>query len=101
MTSKAEKVVSEKTTQDIAELFKVLGDNTRIRILCVLQENEMQVCAIASALEMTQSAISHQLRVLKSARLVRCRRVGRAMVYSLADLHVKTIVDCAREHIEE
>jgi ArsR family transcriptional regulator len=86
---------------DLAELFKVFGDSTRIRILFVLFESEMCVCDLAEALGMTQSAISHQLRILKQARLVTNRREGKQIIYSLADDHVRTIIDQGREHIEE
>ena len=82
----------EESLYDLAELFKVFGDTTRIRILYVLFEAEMCVCDIAQILNMTQSAISHQLRVLKQARLVRNRREGKQIYYSLADDHVRTII---------
>ena len=91
----------EERLYDLAELFKVFGDTTRIRILYVLFEAEMCVCDIAEILNMTQSAISHQLRVLKQARLVRNRREGKQIYYSLADDHVRTIIGQGREHIEE
>ena len=86
---------------DLAELFKVFGDTTRIRILYVLFESEMCVCDIAELLNMSQSAISHQLRVLKQARLVRNRREGKQIYYSLADDHVRTIIGQGMDHIEE
>ena len=86
---------------DLAELFKVFGDTTRIRILYVLFEAEMCVCDIAELLDMTPSAISHQLRLLKQFRLVRSRRDGKTIYYSLADDHVRSIIDTGREHIEE
>ena len=91
----------EERLYDLAELFKVFGDTTRIRILYVLFEAEMCVCDIADILNMTQSAISHQLRVLKQARLVRNRRVGKQNYYSLADDHVRTIIGQGMDHIEE
>ena len=84
-----------------AELLKVFGDSTRIRIIFVLCQSEMCVCDIAGLLGMTQSAISHQLRVLKQARLVASRREGKAIFYSLADSHVKTIFYHAMEHVME
>ena len=84
---------------DLAELFKVFGDSTRIRILCVLFEGEMCVCGIAEALNMTVSAISHQLRILKSARLVKYRKDGKTSYYSLDDDHVKEILEAGLEHI--
>ncbi len=87
---------------DLAELFKVFGDSTRIRILYLLLESrEMCVCGIAEALEMTVSAVSHQLRVLKSANLVRFRRDGKTMFYSLADNHVCSILAQGMEHLGE
>ncbi|MBE5935403.1 MAG: helix-turn-helix transcriptional regulator [Lachnospiraceae bacterium] len=92
---------SEEELYDLAELFKVFGDTTRIRILYVLFKSEMCVCEIAEALGMNQSAISHQLRVLKQARLVKNRREGKSIIYSLADGHVRTIIAQGQEHIEE
>ena len=87
---------------DLAELFKVFGDSTRIRILYLLLESkEMCVCGIAEALEMTVSAVSHQLRVLKSANLVRFRRDGKTIYYSLADAHVCRIIAQGMEHLGE
>lgn len=91
----------EAVLYDAAELLKVFGDSTRIRIIFVLCESEMCVCDIAKLLGMTQSAISHQLRVLKQARLVKCRRDGKTIFYSLADAHVKTIFYHAMEHVME
>ena len=92
---------SEDVLYDLAELFRIFGDSTRIRILYVLFEAEMCVCDIAQLLGMTQSAISHQLRYLKNARLVKARREGKTVFYSLADDHVKTIVDQGIEHVCE
>ena len=86
---------------DLAELFKVFGDSTRIKILYVLSEAEMCVCDIAQVLNMTQSAISHQLKILKQSKLVKNRREGKAVFYSLADGHVKTIMRQGLDHIEE
>ena len=86
---------------DLAELFKVFGDSTRIKILYVLFESEMCVCDIAQLLGMTQSAISHQLRSLKQSRLVKARREGKTVFYSLADGHVRTILDQGMEHVAE
>lgn len=91
----------EDTIFELAELYKIFGDHTRIRILCVLWEHELCVCDIAKLLSMTQSAISHQLRVLKSARLIRSRRDGKTVFYSLADDHVRTLINCAIEHVRE
>lgn len=86
---------------DLAELFKVFGDSTRVKILWALDEAEMCVCDIAVLLNMTQSAISHQLRVLKEARLVKNRREGKVVYYSLDDDHVKSIFEQALIHIKE
>ncbi len=97
----SEKLPDVELLYDVAELFKVFGDSTRVRILCALFESEMCVCDIAEVLDMTQSAISHQLRVLKQARLVKYRRDGKTVYYSLADDHIQTIFDQAFEHIME
>ena len=91
----------EEKLYDLAELFKIFGDSTRIRILYVLFEAEMCVCDIAEVLHMTQSAISHQLRLLKQAKLVKNRREGKTVYYALADDHVRTIIFQGMEHIEE
>ncbi|MFD3448405.1 ArsR/SmtB family transcription factor [Microbacteriaceae bacterium 4G12] len=85
----------------VAELFKVLGDRTRTRILHALFEAEMCVCDLAYLLGMTQSSISHQLRVLKQAKLVKNRKEGKVVYYSLADHHVKQIFDQAFQHVNE
>ena len=85
----------------MAELFKVFGDSTRIRILFVLFESEVCVCDLAETLNMTQSAVSHQLRILKQAKLIKNRREGKSIFYSLADGHVRTIISQGIEHIEE
>lgn len=94
-------IPEEETLYDLADLFKVLGDSTRIRVLCALFEAEMCVCDIAALLGMTQSAISHQLRVLKQARLVKYKREGKVVYYSLEDEHVKRIFDQGLAHISE
>ena len=96
-----EMMPEETELYDLAELFKVFGDSTRIRILFVLFEAEVCVCDLAEALNMTQSAISHQLRILKQSKLVTSRRDGKQVFYSLADGHVRTIIAQGREHIEE
>ena len=96
-----ETMPEETELYDLAELFKVFGDSTRIRILFVLFEAEVCVCDLAQALGMTQSAISHQLRILKQSRLVKSRREGKSIFYSLADEHVRTIIAQGQEHIEE
>ena len=96
-----ETLPEETELYDLAELFKVFGDSTRIRILFVLFEAEVCVCDLAKALNMTQSAISHQLRILKQNKLVKSRREGKSVFYSLADDHVRSIIAQGREHIEE
>ena len=96
-----EEMPGDEALFDLAELFKVFGDSTRIRILFVLFESEVCVCDLAEALHMTQSAISHQLRILKQSRLVKSRREGKSVFYSLADGHVRTIIAQGREHILE
>lgn len=96
-----ESIPEEEILYDLADLFKVLGDSTRIKILCALFEAEMCVCDIAALLGMTQSAISHQLRVLKQARLVKYKKEGKIVYYSLDDEHVKSIFDQGLIHISE
>ena len=91
----------EDTLYDLTELFHIFGDSTRMRILYVLFASEMCVCDIADLLGITQSAISHQLRMLKNARLVKARREGKTVFYSLSDQHVKTIIDQGLEHVNE
>ena len=91
----------EEVLYDLAELFKIFGDSTRIKILYVLNESEMCVCDIAQLLGMTQSAISHQLQVLKKSKLVKYRREGKTVFYSLADSHVRTILGQGMEHVTE
>ncbi len=96
-----ERLPEEEKLYALAELFKVFGDYTRIRILYVLFEEEVCVCDLAEALHMTQPAISHQLKILKQAKLVGSRREGKSVFYSLADGHVRTMIAQGREHIEE
>ncbi len=91
----------EETLYDLAELYKVFGDSTRIKILYVLFEAEVCVCDLSRCLQMSVSAVSHQLRVLKNSRLVKARREGKTVFYSLADSHVKTILSQGLNHIEE
>ena len=91
----------EETLYDLADLFRIFADSTRIKILYLLFESEMCVCDIAQLLGMTQSAISHQLRALKQAKLVKNRREGKTVFYSLADDHVRAIVDQGMEHVQE
>ncbi len=91
----------DETLYDLAELFKVFGDSTRIKILYALFEAELCVCDIAQLLGLTQSAVSHQLRVLKGSRLVKFRKEGKTVFYSLADSHVRKIIAQGMEHVNE
>ena len=91
----------ETELAELAELFKVFGDSTRIRILYILSRTELCVCDIAEKLGLSQPAVSYQLKTLKQARLVKSRRDGKAICYSLADDHVETIIGVAKEHLEE
>lgn len=92
---------AESVLYDLSDFFKVLGDSTRIKILWALDEHEMCVCDLAALLNMTKSAISHQLKSLKQANLVKFRRKGKIVFYSLADDHVKQIYEMGLEHIKE
>lgn len=96
-----EHMPDEDTLYDLAEIFKIFGDSTRIRILYVLFEAEVCVCDLAQLLSMTQSAISHQLKILKQAKLVKSRREGKSIFYSLADDHVRTVINQGMEHVKE
>lgn len=96
-----EKMPPEEELQDLAEFFKVFGDTTRLKILNVLLCSEMCVLDIAGILNMSQSAISHQLRILKQMGLVKNRRDGKTIFYSLADSHIVTILNQGLDHIEE
>ena len=97
----SELLLDEDELIEMAELFKMFGDSTRIKILSLLFEREKCVQEITEASGSSQSAVSHQLRLLKQARLVRCRRSGKQIFYTLADDHVKTILGMAKEHLEE
>lgn len=101
IASVQQELPEEETLYDLAELFKVFGDTTRIKILCALFESEMCVCDIAALLNMTHSAISHQLRVLKAAKLVKNRKAGKVVYYSLDDDHIKQIFELGLAHITE
>ncbi|MCR5179086.1 MAG: metalloregulator ArsR/SmtB family transcription factor [Lachnospiraceae bacterium] len=96
-----ENMPDEDEIVDLAELFKVFGDSTRMKILFALTGAEICVCDLAEELKMTQSAVSHQLKILKQAHLVGSRREGKSIFYFLADEHVRTIIDQGREHVEE
>jgi len=91
----------EKYIQELADFYKVFGDATRVKILYALLESEMCVCDLAVLLKMTQSAVSHQLRVLKQMKLVKNRREGKTVYYSLADGHIQNIISQGMEHIME
>ncbi len=96
-----EEIPSDELLCDLGDLFKIFGDTTRIKILYSLFESELCVCAIAELLGMTQSAISHQLKVLKDAKLVGSRREGKTVFYSLADEHVRLIIGQGFDHLTE
>ena len=91
----------EETLFDIAELFKVFGDSTRMKIICCLFEHEMCVCDISALIGMTKSSVSHQLRILKQSNLVKYRKDGRIVYYSIADEHVRSIFNEGMMHILE
>ena len=96
-----DRMPAEDDLDDLADFFKIFGDTTRIKILYVLLCSEMCVCDLAQILNMTQSAISHQLRVLKQMDLVKSRREGKTIFYSLADGHITTILSQGLDHIQE
>ena len=93
--------LADNNLYDLADLFKVFSDSTRIRILYILFKNSHSVGEISNSLDMSQSAISHQLKSLKDANLVRAKRDGKKMIYSLSDDHVKSIIETGLEHIKE
>lgn len=95
------KMPSEDNLSNLAEFFKMLGDSTRIKIICVLFEGEMCVSAIVDILDMSQSSISHQLRILKTARVVKSRKEGKQVFYTLDDQHVQLIYEMGMEHVFE
>lgn len=93
-------MLDEELMYDLADLFKIFSDSTRVKILCSLFENELSVTEITEATGVSQTAVSHQLRILKQNHLVKYKRDGKQMIYSLSDEHVKTIINCGIEHIE-
>ena len=97
----AEQMPDEETLFNLSELFKVFGDSTRIKLLYALLESEMCVCDLAQLLGLTQSAVSHQLRVLKTSKLVRNRREGKTVFYALDDDHVRRMLEMGMEHLSE
>ena len=94
-------MISDDLVFDVAELFKIFGDSTRMKIICALKMSELCVCDIANITNSTQSAISHQLRILKQSKLIKSRKEGKVVYYSLADEHVVKIFEIGCEHIEE
>lgn len=94
-------MADDETVADISDFFRIFGDSTRIKILWALDKSELCVCDIAALISMTKSAVSHQLKVLRDARLVKSRREGKVVFYSLADDHVKDIFEKAVEHLDE
>lgn len=96
-----EKIPPEEPVYEVSELFKVFGDSTRARIICALNIEEMCVCDLAALLNMTHSAVSHQLRLLKVSRIVKSRKEGRVVYYSLDDTHIAEIFAMAFEHVME
>ncbi len=93
--------INEDELMDLADLFKMFADSTRIKILVDLSQGEKSVSEICEDLEMNQSAVSHQLKILRNAKLLCVRREGKSMIYSLADDHVSTIIAMGKDHIEE
>ena len=91
----------DEVLYDLAELFKAFGDSTRVKLLCALFESDMCVCDLAALLGISQSAVSHQLRTLKSSRLVKFKKIGKAVYYSLDDEHIQSIFNQGFEHITE
>ena len=96
-----QRLPDEEVLYDLAELYKIFGDTTRVKLVCILFEGEMCVQHLAQLLQVSQSAVSHQLRILKGARLVKYRRDGKTVYYALADDHVREIIGCGMEHITE
>ncbi len=96
-----DRMPAEESLNELADFYKAFADATRVKILCILQESEMCVCDLAVILGVTQSAVSHQLRMLKQMKLVKNRREGKTVFYSLADDHIKLIISQGMEHIME
>lgn len=94
-------MMSQETLQDLAELFKALGDHTRVRILNALYHAELCVCDLTLLLEMSQSAVSHQLRVLRAGKIVKSRKEGKNVFYSLDDVHIQKLIELGLEHVSE
>lgn len=96
-----QKMVSLDQLFELAELFKALGDSTRIRLLCALRHSELCVCDLVEIIGMTQSAVSHQLRVLRSNKIVKFRKEGKNVFYSLDDDHIRKLIEIGLEHVNE
>lgn len=94
-------IYDENQTYKLSEFFKIMSDSTRLKILLALENSEMKVCDLCTKLNMSMSAISHQLRILKQCDLVRYKKQGKNVIYSIADEHIKLVVDMALEHINE
>lgn len=101
VTQVKKELLDDSLTFDIADFFKIFGDSTRVKILWALEKHEMCVCDLAYLLQMTKSAVSHQLRILRDHKLVRVRKDGKFMYYQLNDFHVKDILEKSLEHLEE
>lgn len=101
MTDQMNIIPDEVEVEELSEFFKVFGDATRLRILFVLSESELSVGELTERVEMTQSAVSHQLKILKQSKLIKNRRDGKMIYYSLADEHVRSIIDLGLEHVNE
>ncbi len=99
MTKKTAVIPTEQELEALTEIFSIFGDSTRIRIICAMREGEQSVTDICEAVEMSQPAVSHQLRILKNAGVAKCRRDGRKSLYSLDDDHVSMILDMGIDHI--
>lgn len=95
------KMPADKILSSVADFYKIMGDYTRIRLLCALEASEMCVCDLSVLLDMTKSALSHQLKSLKKARLVKAQKRGKHVFYSLDDEHIKIILDIAVQHLNE
>lgn len=95
------KLPNDELIADLSDMFKIFGDQTRVKILMALESGELCVCDIAAVMDMSQSAISHQLRVLKQSNIVKTRRQGKVVYYSISDDHVKEIFDIAIVHVQE
>lgn len=93
--------LAEETIMDLADFYKIFGDSTRVKILLALDKSELCVCDISALLNMTVSAVSHQLKILREADLVKTKREGKVVYYYLADDHVKSIIECGLEHVLE